>query len=81
MKMTACPAKTRPSVMLKTLRLTTFGVRFTSQVWPGDTLTAKATVQAIREEGGKHFVDLAVSTVNQSGVEVVNGYASARIDP
>jgi acyl dehydratase len=62
-------------------RLTTFGVRFTSQVWPGDTLTAKATVQAIREEGGKHFVDLAVSTVNQNGVEVVSGYASARIDP
>jgi len=62
-------------------RLTTFGVRFTSQVWPGDTLTAKATVQAIREEGGKHFVDLAVSTVNQTDVEVVSGYASARIDP
>jgi len=62
-------------------RLTTFGVRFTSQVWPGDTLTAKATVQAIREEGGKHFVDLAVSTVNQNDVEVVSGYASARIDP
>jgi len=62
-------------------RLTTFGVRFTSQVWPGDTLTAKATVQAIREESGKHFVDLAVSTVNQNDVEVVSGYASARIDP
>jgi acyl dehydratase len=62
-------------------RLTTFGVRFTSQVWPGDTLTATATVQAIREEGGKYFVDLAVSTVNQNGVEVVSGYASARINP
>src|SRR5712692_12041539 len=31
-------------------RLTTYGVRFTRQVWPGDTLTAKATVKAIREE-------------------------------
>lgn len=62
-------------------RLTTFGVRFTRQVWPGDTLTAKATVEAFREEGGQYFVDLAVSTVNQDGAEVLSGYASARIDP
>jgi acyl dehydratase len=62
-------------------RLTKFGVRFTRQVWPGDSLTAKATVEAIREEGGKHFVDLTVSTVNQDGVEVISGYATARIDP
>lgn len=62
-------------------RLTRFGVRFTRQVWPGDTLTAKAIVDAIREEGGDHFVDLKVSTVNQDGVEVVSGYATARIDP
>ena len=61
-------------------RLTKYGVRFTRQVWPGDTLTATATVKAIREEGGKHFVDLDVSTVNQDGAEVVSGYASARID-
>lgn len=62
-------------------RLTKYGVRFTRQVWPGDTLTATATVKAIREEGGKHFVDLDVSTVNQDGAEVLSGYASARIDP
>lgn len=62
-------------------RLTKFGVRFTRQVWPGDSLTSKATVEAIREENGQHFVDLAVSTVNQEGVEVVSGYATARIDP
>jgi acyl dehydratase len=62
-------------------RLTKYGVRFTRQVWPGDTLTATAKVEAIREEGGVHFVDLAVSTVNQDGAEVVSGYASARVDP
>jgi len=33
-------------------RLTKYGVRFTSQVWPGDDLSATATVEAIREEGG-----------------------------
>lgn len=62
-------------------RLTKYGVRFTRQVWPGDSLTATATVEAVREEGGAHFVDLTVSTVNQEGAEVVSGYASARVDP
>src|SRR5262245_51866023 len=62
-------------------RLTRYGVRFTSQVWPGDSLTAKATVEAIRAEGGQQFVDLQLSTVNQNGEEVLSGYASARIDP
>lgn len=61
-------------------RLLTYGVRFTKQVWPGDSLTAKATVTALREEGGKHVVDLSLSTVNQHGEEVLSGYASARID-
>ena len=62
-------------------RLTKYGVRFTSQVWPGDTLNSTATVEAIREEGGEHFVDLKVETVNQNGQTVVSGQASARVDP
>ena len=62
-------------------RLTKYGVRVVSQVWPGDTLTARATVEALRSEGGQSFVDLRVVTTNQSGQEVVAGYASARLDP
>ncbi len=62
-------------------RLTKYGVRFVSQVWPGDSLTATATVEALREEEGEHFVDLAISTSNQDGTEVVKGSATARIDP
>jgi len=62
-------------------RLASFGVRFSRPVWPGDTLTARATVEAIREEGGEQFVDLTVSTRNQDGEEVVTGSATARIDP
>jgi acyl dehydratase len=61
-------------------RLTKYGVRFTSQVWPGDTLDSTATVESIRSEGGKDYVDLVVVTVNQSGVEVLKGSATARID-
>jgi acyl dehydratase len=61
-------------------RLTKYGVRFTSQVWPGDTLDATATVEAIRKEGKQSFVDLVVTTVNQNGVEVLKGSATARVD-
>ena len=61
-------------------RLTNYGVRFVSQVWPGDSLTATATVEGIREEDGVSLVDLSVSTVNQDGAEVVKGSATARID-
>ncbi|MDE2988158.1 MAG: MaoC/PaaZ C-terminal domain-containing protein [Chloroflexota bacterium] len=61
-------------------RLTNYGVRFVAQVWPGDSLTATATVEDIREEDGVSLVDLSVSTVNQDGAEVVKGTATARID-
>ncbi len=61
-------------------RLTKYGVRFVKQVWPGDTLTAKATVEAIREEDGQALVDLTISTVNQDGDVVVSGSATARVD-
>jgi len=62
-------------------RLTKYGVRFTSQVWPGDTLDSTATVKAITEKDGAKLVELDVKTVNQNGVEVLSGYAEARVDP
>ena len=57
-------------------RLTEYGVRFTSQVFPGDTLDAKATVTAV----ANGIVELDVTTVNQNGVEVLKGTAKARVD-
>jgi acyl dehydratase len=59
--------------------LTSYGVRFKSQVWPGDKLTARVTVAAIREEGGEHLVDLTVTTTNSKGEEVLAGTATARL--
>src|ERR1700691_3470068 len=38
-------------------RLTKFGVRFTNQVWPGDSLDVTSTVAAIHESDGQHYVD------------------------
>jgi len=62
-------------------QLTNFGVRFTAQVWPGDTLSATATVTGLRTEDDQNFVDLEVSTTNEEGIAVIKGSASARIDP
>lgn len=61
-------------------RLTKFGGRFTSQVWPGDTLTATATVTEIREEDGNTIAELHVVTENQMGVAVFIGSAVAQLD-
>jgi len=61
-------------------RLTKYGLRFTKQVFPGDTLTTTATVEDIRSEAGTSYADFKVSTRNQDGDEVVSGYASARLD-
>ncbi len=62
-------------------KLKNYGVRFVNQVWPGDTLTATATIEALRESEGQHYVDFSVVTVNQDDQAVVTGTATALIDP
>ncbi len=62
-------------------RLTKFGVRFSKQVWPGDTLLTKLTVTEISEEDGQHFADIQVETTNDKDDVVLTGSATARIDP
>ncbi|MAR28792.1 MAG: acyl dehydratase [Gammaproteobacteria bacterium TMED57] len=57
-------------------RLTKYGVRFTSQVWPGDTLNSTATVVDVTDG----IVNLSVETTNQDGALVLSGYAAARVD-
>ena len=59
-------------------QLTYYGVRFVNQVWPGDTLTARAEIAAIREQNGETLVDLAISTTNQDENFVLTGNATAR---
>jgi acyl dehydratase len=62
-------------------RLLRYGGRFRAQVWPGDTLTARAEVTGITEDEGGPVVELQVTTVNQNAEEVFVGSAAARIDP
>ena len=62
-------------------RLTKFGVRFTAQVWPGDTLRVRTTVDNVGEEDGAAVASFSIETINQDGKTVVSGYAVARLDP
>ena len=57
-----------------------YGVRFTNQVWPGDTLTSIATIEAIRDESGQSVVDVNIETKNQDGKTVIIGSATAKVD-
>jgi acyl dehydratase len=70
--------------LVGTENLLRFGVRFTAQVWPGDTLTVRSTVARIgdAEDGPVAEFSLstvALSTVNGEGREVMSGYAHARL--
>ena len=59
--------------------LKNFGVRFTNQVWPGDTLITKAVISDIKIESNKALVTLDVTTENQNKISVITGSASALI--
>ena len=55
--------------------VTSFGGRFTSQVFPGDTLTGKLVVDSV--DGG--VASMTVTTSNQDGVVVFSGSATAKV--
>src|SRR3954449_1296279 len=55
--------------------VTSFGGRFTSQVFPGDTLTGKLVVDSV--DGG--VAQMSVETKNQDGVVVFAGKASGKV--
>jgi acyl dehydratase len=52
-----------------------FGGRFVAQVWPGDRLTATATVTGVGDDG---VAELAISTTNQAGEVVLSATATVR---
>jgi acyl dehydratase len=61
-------------------RLVRYGARFVKQVWPGDTLSARAEVTALRDTDEGPVADFTVETTNQHGDVVLTGTASARVD-
>jgi peroxisomal enoyl-CoA hydratase 2 len=54
-----------------------FQVRFSKQVWPGETLTCTAAVTGLREEGGDGLVDVECQVANQDGEVKLTGTATA----
>ncbi len=62
-------------------RLLAYGGRFTSQVFPGDSLKGVATITAIDTVDGVPVATFSISTTNQDGVEVFSGEARGRLDP
>ena len=62
-----------------TENLLRFGVRFTAQVWPGDTLTVRATVVSVTDGDDGPAAEFSLSTVNAEGKEVMSGYALVRL--
>jgi acyl dehydratase len=59
--------------------LRSFAVRFVRQVWPGDTLTGRATVRSLEAGDGEGRVALELVTTNQKGEPVVTGEATASL--
>jgi len=54
-------------------------VRFSKQVWPGETLTCKATVTTLREDGDVGLADLELLVENQDGDPKLTGSATAAV--
>jgi peroxisomal enoyl-CoA hydratase 2 len=54
-------------------------VRFSRQVWPGETLTCKATVTALREDDGVDLADLELRVENEEGEPKLTGSATAAV--
>jgi len=58
-----------------------FGARFKAQVWPGDTLTTTATVEAVEDTPTGPVAHFSLRTVNQEDAEVLTGTATVRLEP
>ena len=56
--------------------LVSYGARFVAQVWPGDRLTATATVTEVRDDG---IAQVSISTTNQDGSVVLAATATVRV--
>ena len=53
-----------------------FRARFAKLTWPGDVVSCKGTVTAVRDEGGEKLVDCDIWTETQSGEKKILGSAT-----
>jgi acyl dehydratase len=57
-----------------------FDVQFREQVWPGDTLTCRASVTSRYEENDERRVDLDLAVTRQTGGTAIKGTATFSVD-
>lgn len=55
-----------------------YAIRFTSRIWPGDTLTCKGSVVKVYQQNGTTHVDLALEAQNQKGETLIRAEATCR---
>jgi acyl dehydratase len=53
-----------------------FRARFAKITWPGDVISCKGTVTAVRDEGRQRLVDCDIWTENQAGERKILGSAT-----
>ena len=53
-----------------------FRARFAKLTWPGDVVTCRGTVTAVRDDGNVRLVDCDIWTENQQGERKVTGSAT-----
>jgi acyl dehydratase len=61
-------------------RVVRYGVRFSRQTWPGETLVTNVVVTGKREEAGRRLVDVDCSLANDAGEQKVIGTATLELD-
>ncbi|MBU1670235.1 MAG: MaoC family dehydratase N-terminal domain-containing protein [Actinobacteria bacterium] len=54
-----------------------YKIRFTGQVWPGETITCRGRITRRRSADGENLVDCELAVVNQDGQSKIVGEATA----
>lgn len=60
-------------------RVRRLGVRFRAVTWPGDVVTARGEVTAVREEEGRRWAELKVWTETHTGTVTAEGSATVEL--
>jgi acyl dehydratase len=55
-----------------------YAIRFTSRIWPEDTVTCSGKVVRVYEQDGTKHVDLDVTASNQKGEPLIRAEATVR---
>ncbi|MBV1907444.1 MAG: hypothetical protein KUG75_15330 [Pseudomonadales bacterium] len=58
--------------------LKSYGIRFQSRIWPGDTVTFKGVVNKVYDEDGVKHADLDLTATTEKGEVLIKGFSTVR---